>query len=281
MAEEKQKKEAKDTSPDAVEEGFELLDKAARDPNIMVRDDQYDYHWIMDAAQRCRKNGGRFRLMDTGRFDKIELIWLIGAGLDLYTDDQTRKDFKEAEELVLECQKNDSILAYLQTGAFAKEESESSVFSGLVILARSGAYLYVSSREGKTELAAVSDLAQCCREGSTRLVYYHHGPADPVLEDIGSHGAWIHMTDKSVNKENLPLLLNTCQKANQNRGGLIVHLEDEVEYDLVEDLIEADAFVLFLYTQFDYKSPFRELENKARKTKYDFRAYYLQHDFFI
>jgi hypothetical protein len=282
MAEEKQKKEAQKTNTEAVGEGFELLDKAAKDPNIMVRDDQYDYHWIMDAAKRCRKSGGRFRLMDTGRFEKIELIWLIGAGLDLYTDDRTRRDFKEAEELVLECQKNNSILAYLQAKAFAKEEeAESSVFSGLVTLARSGAYLYVSSREGKTELAAVSDLARCCREGNTRLVYYHHGPADPVLEDIGSHGAWIHITDKSVNKENIPLLLNTCQKANQNRGGLIVHLEDEVEYDLAEDLIEADASVIFLYTLFDYKSPFKELENKARKKRYDFRAYYLQHDFFI
>ncbi|MFO7981377.1 MAG: hypothetical protein R6V00_11195 [Candidatus Aminicenantes bacterium] len=282
MEEEKQKKEPKDTGPDAVEEGFELLDKAGKAQDITVRDDQYDYHWIKDAAERCRKSGFRFRLMDTGRFEKIDLMWLIDSGLDLYTDDQTRKDFKELEELVIECQKKDSLLAYLQTGAFGKEEeSESSVFSGLVTMARTGAHIYVTNREDKTELAALKDLAGCCREGNTRLVYYHHGSLDPILEDIGSHGAWIHITDKSIDRENLLLLLETCQKANLNGGGLIVHLEDEVEYDLAEELIEAGASVLFLYAPFDYKSPFKELEKRVGKKKYDFRAYYLQHDFFL
>ncbi|MFW6140110.1 MAG: hypothetical protein ACOC5S_02005 [Acidobacteriota bacterium] len=282
MEEEKQKREPKDTSSDAVEEGFELLDEAGKAQNITVRDDQYDYHWIKDAAERCRKNSCRFRLMDTGRFEKIDLIWLIEAGIDLYTDDQTRRDFKDLEELVIECQKKNSFLVYLQTGAFGKgEESESSVFSGLTAIARRGAYIYVSNKNDETELSAVCHLAGCCREGNTRLVYYHHGPLDPVFEDIGGQGAWIHITDKSIDREHLELLRDTCQICHSNRGGLIVHLEDEVEYDLVEKLIEVKAHVLFLYAQFDYKSPFKELEKRVRKRNYDFRAYYLHHDFFI
>ena len=282
MEEEKQKKEPKDTGPDAIDEGFKLLDAAAKGQNITVRDDQYDYYWIADAAEMCRKKGFRFRLMDTGRFEKIDLMWLIDSGLDLYTDDQTRKDFTELEELVRKCKKENSIFTYLHTGTFEKEEeSESSVFSGLVTIARIGAYIYVSNRNDETELAAVHHLAGCCREGNTRLVYYHHGPIEPIFEDIGGQGAWIHITDKSIDREHLELLRDTCQICHSNGGGLIVHLEDEVEYDLVEKLIEVKAHVLFLYAQFDYKSPFRELEKRVRKRKYDFRAYYLQHDFFL
>jgi len=282
MEEEKQKKEPKDRSSDALTEGFDLLDIAERGRNITVRDDQYDYDWIKDAAGMCRKKGYRFRLIDTGRFEKIDLMWLIDSGLDIYTDDQTRKDFKELEELVLECNKKDSLLAYLQTGEFGKrEESKASVFSGLITIARSGAYIYVSSWEAETEWSALNELARCCREGNTRLVYYHHGPLDPIFEEIGSHGPWIHITDKVIDRENLQLLLDTCQNANLNGGGLIVHLNSEVEYDLVEDLVEGGAHILFLYAQFDYKSPFKELEKRVPKKTYDFRAYYLQHDFFL
>jgi hypothetical protein len=282
MAEEKQKTESKHRSAEAISEGFELLDKAARGQNITVRDDQYDYHWIEDAAEICRKKGCLFRLLDTGRFEKIELMWLMGTGLNLYTDDQTRKDFKELEELLIECKRNHSVLAYLQTGAFGKgEESESSVFSGLVTLARGGALIYITNRERKTELEAINELASYCREGNTRLIYYHHGPIESIFEEIGKHGAWIHITDKSIDSENLELLVDTCRSLDLNGGGLTVHLESSVEYDLVEELIEAGAYVLFLYAQFDYKSPFKKLEKRAKKKKIDFRAYYLQHDFFL
>lgn len=282
MEDEKQKKAPKDKTTDAMSEGFELLDKAGKGQDITVRDDQYGYEWIKDAAEICRKKRCCFRLMDTGRFEKIDLIWLIDSGLDLYTDDQTRKDFKELEELLMECKRHNSVLVYLQTGGFGKgEESESSVFSGLVTLARSGAHIYITNREGKTELEAINELANCCREGDTRLVYYHHGPVEPIFKKLGKQGLWIHITEKSIDSENLELLVDTCQSLDSNRGGLIVHLENPVEYDSVQKLIKARAYVLFLYAQFDYKSPFRELEKRVRKRKYDFRAYYLQHDFFI
>jgi len=281
MEEEKQKKESKPIGPDDLTEGFELLDTAEKGRDITVRDDQYGYDWIEDAARECRKNGFRFRLIDTGRFEKIELMWLIDSGLDLYTDDQTRKDFKELEELNIECQKNGSVLAYLQTGAFGNKEGESSVFSGLKTMARSGVYLYLSRREEKTDLEAVNDLAQSCAEGETRLVYYHRGAAEPILEEIGRHGPWIHITDRSINEENGQILLDACQSTRAHGGGLIIHLENEKEYILIEPLVDAGAHVLFLYGQFDYKSPFRELEKRVTKKTYDFRAYYLQHDFFL
>ncbi|MBD3412976.1 MAG: hypothetical protein GF421_00900 [Candidatus Aminicenantes bacterium] len=282
MNEDKNKTSPDKPAPETPDKGFELLDTADKGQNLTVRDDQYDYYWIADAAKRCRQKGFRFRLIDTGRFEKIELIWLIGSGLDLYTDDQTRTDFKELEELSTECTKAHSLCSYLSTEKWNQsQDSEGSEFSGLLTFARSGAYIYVSSKNENRDLSQIKELAEGCHESGTHLVYYHRGPVEPIFTEIGDQGAWIHLPAKSMDPEQRLLLIDTCQNSRQNGGGLILHLERAVEYDLVEDLMNAGAFVLFLYGHFDYKSPFKELQKRARRKKYDSRSYYLQHDFFL
>ena len=282
MEEEKSKTEQKEKITVDLEQGFELLDAAGLGQHLTVRDDQYDKDWISDAAEMCRKKGYRFRLIDTGRFEKTELMWLIGSGLELYTDDRARKEFDEIEELTLECLKKNTFLAYLQTGESDKKEgSEPAVFSGLHRVAQCGAHIYLSSREVKREAAHIQELSVSCKEGNTQLVYYHHGPLEPVLVEAGNNGAWIHISEKSVAEEQRLLLEDLCHSCSAGGGGLIVHLEDEAEYELVKDLIEAGAYVLFLYGLFDYRSPFRKLKEKAEQKDFDFRAYYLQHDFFL
>jgi len=247
-----------------------------------VRDDQYDIDWISDAAEMCRKKGSRFRLIDTGRFEKTELLWLIGSRLDLYTDDRARKELNEIEELTLECIKKNTFLAYLHTGGFDKDtESERSVFSELNKAAQCGTHIYISNGEVKREAAHIQELSLSCKDGNTQLVYYHHGPLEPVLAEAGNNGAWIHISEKSVEEEQRLLLKDVCRSCRSGGGGLIVHLEDEAEYDLVKDLMDAGAYVLFLYGLFDYRSPFRKLKEKAEQKGFDFRAYYLRHDFFL
>ncbi len=282
MEEERKKTDQKEKSTATLGQGFELLDAAGLGQHLTVRDDQYDKDWISDAAEMCREKGYHFRLIDTGRFEKTELLWLIGSGLDLYTDDRARKEFNEIEELTLECLKKNTFLAYLHTGGFDKDkESELSVFSELKRIARCGAHIYLSSREVKREAAHIQELSVSCKEGNTRLVYYHHGPVEPVLVEAGNNGAWIHISEKSVAEEQRLLLEDLCHSCRSGGGGLIVHLEDEAEYELVKDLIEAGAYVLFLYGLFDYRSPFRKLKEKAEQKDFDFRAYYLLHDFFL
>jgi len=282
MEEEKKKTEEKEKSSVSLDQGFELLDAAGLGQDITVRDDQYDKDWISDAAEMCRKKGYRFRLIDTGRFGKTELMWLIGSGLELYTDDRARKEFNEIEELTLECLKKNTFLAYLHTGEFDKEEgSEPAIFSELHRVARCGAHIYLSNGEVKREASHIQELSVSCKDGNTRLVYYHHGPLDPVFIEAGNNGVWIHISEKSVEEEQRLLLKDLCHSCRSGGGGVIVHLEGEVEYEMVEDLIDAGAYVLFLYGLFDYRSPFRKLKERAEHKDFDFRAYYLQHDFFI
>jgi len=282
MEEERKKTDQKEKSTAAPGQGFELLDAAGLGQHITVRDDQYDKDWISDAAEMCRKKGYRFRLIDTGRFERTELLWLIGSGLDLYTDDRARNEFNEVEELTLECLKKNTFLAYLHTGEFDKdEESERSVFSELQRVAQCGTHIYLSNREVKREAAHIQELSVSCKDGNTQLVYYHHGPLEPVLMEAANNGAWIHISEKSVAEEQRLLLEDLCHSCRAGGGGLIVHLEDEAEYELVKDLIVAGAYVLFLYGLFDYRSPFRKLKEKAEQKDFDFRAYYLQHDFFL
>ena len=202
MEEEKKKTEEKEKSSVSLDQGFELLDAAGLGQDITVRDDQYDKDWISDAAEMCRKKGYRFRLIDTGRFEKTELMWLIGSGLELYTDDRARKEFNEIEELTLECLKKNTFLAYFHTGEFDKgEETESSAFSGLQRVARCGAHIYLSNGEVKREASHIQELSVSCKDGNTRLVYYHHGPLDPVFIEAGNNGVWIHISEKSIEKE--------------------------------------------------------------------------------
>jgi hypothetical protein len=282
MVKEKKKAEQKKEGPDTLNHGFDLIDAVSEGQDITVRDDQYDYYWIEDAAKMCRKKGRRFRLLDTGKFEKIDLMWLIDSGLDFYTDDKAGRDFTELEELAIECKRGNSSFAYLQTEEFGGDaDSESLIFSGLKTMARTGVFLYVTSKGVKTELDCLKDLAESCREGGTRLVYYHHGELDPIFVEIANYGVWIHISEKSINKEQRLLLLEIARSAGLRGGGLIVHLENPVEYDLVKELMGAGAYIIFLYAQFDYRSPFRKLENQARQKKCHFRAYYLQHDYFL
>jgi hypothetical protein len=282
MEEEKKKTEQRENRSISLDQGFELLDAAGLGQNITVRDDQYEKDWIFDAAEMCRKKGYRFRLIDTGRFERTELMWLIGSGLDIYTDDRARKELSEIEELALECLRKNTFFAYLHTGEFEKDQgTESSVFSGLCRVARYGTHIYLSNREVKREAAHIEEVSVSCMDGNTQLVYYHHGPLEPVFAEAGKNGAWIHISEKSIEEEQRLLLKDLCHSCRSGGGGLIVHLEDEVEYEMVEDLIDAGAYVLFLYGLFDYKSPFRKLKEKAEQKDFDFKAYYLQHDFFL
>jgi hypothetical protein len=202
--------------------------------------------------------------------------------LDLYTGEKARTDFKELEEISLECTKSGSLLAYLHQGQWDKtEDPDKSVFSGLQTLARSGAHVYISNKNADIELEHIKELAEGCQDGGNRLVYYHHGPIKPLFLDIGNQGAWIHISEASVDPEQRLLLIDTCQSSSQNGGGLVVHLESPVSYEMVEDLMNAGAYIIFLYSHFDYKSPFKELEKRARRKKCDFRTYYLQHDFLL
>ena len=59
------------------EKDYQLLDEAEKGNDITVRDDIYDFYWLMDSVKLCRQKGCRFRLIDTGVLDLSHLERLV------------------------------------------------------------------------------------------------------------------------------------------------------------------------------------------------------------
>ena len=267
----------KDKNVELPKRAYELLSWAGRGENVTVRDDQYEFPWLLDSVKPCRKKGFRFRLIDSGRLDRFQLEWLGEAGADLYTSDEARTEASELELVNRACKKGEAILAYFHHGPLESEEESSSVsFSDLKDMGRSGIYLHLTNREMKREVSQLNELAYACRNGGSWLVYYLHGPLESSLEDIGRNGPWIHISDQIFKgPEDPKFVLDKVKSAISSGAKLILHLEKGLDFSLLCDVIKTRAYVLFKSSLFDYKSPFRTLEEKTRKRKLDFRAYYL------
>lgn len=266
----------KDEDKELIEKAYELLSQAGKGADITLRDDQYDFPSILDSVKQCRKRGFRFRLIDSGGLDRFHLEWLGKAGADLYTSDEARRDAFELELVNKACKKGRAILAYFHHGTLESEEANSVFFSELENVARSGIYFHLSNKERQREFSRLIELAYTCLRGGSWLVYYHHGPLDPSLEELGRNGAWIHITDQSFYEaEDINLVLDAVKSALSSGVKIVLHVEKGLDYTLLRDIMNSGAYILFKSSLFDYKSPFRILEKEAKKRKLDFRSYYL------
>jgi hypothetical protein len=267
----------KDKNAEPPKKAYELLSRAGKGVDITVRDDQYEFPWLLDSVKLCRKKGARFRLVDSGKLDRFQLEWLAEAGADLYTSDEARAEASELEQVNRACQKGGAFVAYFHHGALEPEEESGSIsFFDLKDMGRCGIYFYLSNREMKREISKINELAHACRKGGSRLVYYLHGLLENSLEDLARNETWIHITDQIFQEPEDPALVLDKVKSVVSAGAkLILHVEKGLDLSLLRDVIKTQAFVLFKSSLFDYKSPFRALERKTRKRKPDFRAYYL------
>jgi hypothetical protein len=267
----------KDKNAEPPKKAYELLSRAGKGVDITVRDDQYEFPWLLDSVKLCRKKGARFRLVDSGKLDRFQLEWLAEAGADLYTSDEARAEASELEQVNRACQKGGAFVAYFHHGPLEPEEESGSIsFFDLKDMGRCGIYFYLSNREMKREISKINELAHACRKGGSRLVYYLHGSLENSLEDLARNETWIHITDQIFQEPEDPALVLDKVKSVVSAGAkLILHVEKGLDLSLLRDVIKTQAFVLFKSSLFDYKSPFRALERKTRKRKPDFRAYYL------
>jgi hypothetical protein len=267
----------KDKSAELSKKAYELLSWARRGKDITVRDDQYEFVSLLDSVKLCRKKGARFRLIDSGKLDRFQLEWLAGAGADLYTSDEVRTEASELELVNRACQKGGAFVAYFHHRTLeSEEESRSISFLDLKDMGNSGIYLYLSNREMKREISKLNELADACRKGGSWLVYYLHGLVENSLEELARNEAWIHVTDQIFKEPEDPTLALDKLKSVVSAGARIVlHVEKGLDLFLLRNLMKTQVFVLFKSSLFDYRSPLRALERKARKRKLDFRAYYL------
>ena len=256
---------------------FELLSRAEKEKDITVRDDQGDFAAFLDTAKRCRAKGGRFRLIDTGTFSVFELEWLAEAGADIYTSNEARPNTAEIGLLTRACSRGDAIAAYFHQGPLTRNaESDSTSLLFLLGIGQSGAHVYLTNRDMERSSSDLAELAHACRSAGTRLVYYHHGRLAAGLEGLGRNGAWIHLSDSSLEfAEDTRLFFDVIEEASAAGAGLVLHVEKGLEPTLLRDIMRAGAFVLFATLPAGRDSSLRPLEQRARRRTLDFRAHYL------
>lgn len=266
----------------------ELLSRVSKERDLTIRDDQYDFPWLLDLVRAWRRKNRRFRLIDSGKFEVFLLEWLGEAGADIYTSDEARTKVEELELIKKACQRGRAITAYFLHGPLRGEkeeegeESASFSFSDLANIGRIGIYLYLSSRERKLQFSQVNELAYACRRGGSWLVYYHHGPLESSLEEIARSGAWIHISDQSLQEaEDIKLFLEIIKNSLSKRAHFVLHIEQKWDASQLRDVIEAGATILFKTPPSDYRSPLRPFEEEAGKRKLNFRAYYLFPNFLL
>lgn len=263
-----EKEEEKDSDP------ISLLQQKR---DVTIRDDHFDFETILDAVRRFKDKKYRFRLIDTGNFGPCELEWITAQGADLYTTDEIRSSARELELINAASRKRNALLAYLITHRLEADAEEGRLsFFDLINLGRSGVYIHLTNRKNPQEPALMASLAYSCRKGGSWLVYYHQGPLQESLVEVADSGAWVHITDQSLEEEQSRSLVRDMVLSAQSSGAnLVLHWEKGVPFILLEDLVKAGALVLFKSILFDYRSPFKILEKEIRKKRLDYRSYYL------
>ncbi|MGD2294563.1 MAG: hypothetical protein PVF22_01840 [Candidatus Aminicenantes bacterium] len=251
--------------------------------DLTYRDDLHGFDELRDALKRRRRRGGRFRLVDSGVFDGSQLEKLVSAGADLYTSDRVRKDILELEFILKAAGNGGAVMAYLfHEELQAEAESGSLTLSSLSHLGKEGLIVHISNREKERNFFVLSFMATQCRQGSGRLVYYHHGPIPPEFVSLGKEGVWIHVSDRNFSsEEDLPVLLDSISAAQSAGSNIVLHVEKGMAFSFLHDIFQSGAVVLFKTAPQDFKSPLRPLEDEARRTKLDFRSFYLYSNFLL
>ncbi len=264
--------------PDSPKKALELFSLLKKKQNITVRDDQYDFSTLLDAVRQFRDRRYRFRLIDTGRLDPFELEWIIGHGADLYTSDVTRAHVRELELITAASKKGNAFVSYLINKKWEGEDGAGNgqTFSDLMNMGRCGTYLHLTNRQQTRDIPQVARLAYNCTQGGSWLVYYHHGPLERSLLELGRNGSWIHITDQSLgDQESQAMIRDIVLSARYAGSNVVLHWDGGENFALLDDIVKAGAVVLFKSPLFDYKSPMRVLEKGIRRKRLDFRAYYL------
>ena len=249
---------------------------------LTVRDDLYDEAMLLDAVRIYRRRGGRFRLVDSGRLDRFRLEWLLEAGADLYTSDESRTDLEELEGLLQAAGKGRSILAYFVRGPFPEEGADGETLPNpLLRLGRAGAYIHVSNREQNRSPDMLLALAAECEAGGSHLVIYHHGPFGPEMVELAGANLWLHLDERSLAESDAREFFLDVLKSRGSRARFVLYSEGKSEAPWLKEVLAAGAYLRFQGKQFDYRSPYRSLEWAASRKKLVHTAYFLHPTFLL
>ena len=251
--------------------------KISRKMDLTFCDDQYDYDWFLDALRKRKPGGLRFRLVDSGIFQGHQIEQMVGMGADLYTSDRVRKDALELEFILKAAKSGRAVVASFLHNEIVSEEHHGFIpLASLANLGRQGLFVHVSNRERERNYDDLTRLAVECTKGSSRLIYYNHGPLTPELLGLAKEGAWIHVSSKSVqSEEDLFLFLDMTEAASLSGANCVLYVETEMDFPSLHKAVNSPAIVLFRTAPVDFKSPLKPLVDAANKKRLDHRATYL------
>ena len=260
---------------------YELLDRVRTRQDLVIRDDQFDYEPLLDAANYARRRRIRLSLLDTGRFGLTELEALARLGARILTGDETRPRADEWEILLEVCRASRTYLAVFWNGPLpVAAESPGIPLQTLEDLLGRGMDLHVSNRAHARDIPLLAELAAAAKAGHGYFVYYHHGPLAGELAGPAGRGAWVHFSDKNAAGESEAAAAVDIARAAAEAGArAAVHVEAGLPLELLGRLWDAGAALLFTTPPSDDRSLLRPVERRAARRKLPARAFHLSTDF--
>lgn len=256
-------------------------DFKSTDGDLVLRDDQSDFFVLLDEAKNRRERNARLRLIDSGRYSVLEMERLGLAGADVFTSDNAGRSPADLFILNRAAGKGGGCLAHFHYGPLAAGTAETGLpLAALREAVRDGLDVYLSNKATARDPNDLIALAEDARGGRSRLGYYHHGPLAPGHFELARRGAWIHVAAAPEEESDaVPRLVTLASSAAAAGGGLVVHLERPFSVEACEDLLAANAHLIFRTPPSDYRSPFRRLEEQAARRPLDPRSSYLYCEF--
>ena len=260
---------------------YELLDRVRMRQDLVIRDDQFDYEPLLDAAKYARRRRIRLSVLDTGRFGLNELEALGREGARILTSDEARPRADEWAILLEACRASRTYLSVFWNGPLPAADGSSGIsLQALEDLLGCGMDLHVSNRALPREAEVIARLAAASKSGHGYFVYYHHGPLVLELAGPADRGAWIHFSDRSSADEAWAgLALAIARAAAASGARAAVYIERGLPVELLEELWAAGAALLFLTPPTDDRSLLRPIETRAARRKVSARTYFLSTSF--
>jgi hypothetical protein len=256
---------------------YELLDRVRMRQDLVIRDDQFDYEPLLDAATYASRRRIRLSLLDTGRFGLTEIEALARRGARILTGDEARPRADEWEILLEACRASRTSLSAFWNGPLPATDGTSWISrQTLEDLLGRGMDLHVSNRTLPRDVGVIAELAAASKTGRGYFVYYHHGPLAVELAESAGGGAWVHFSDKSAADEAAASVAVDVARAAAEAGArAVVHIETGLPLDRLEALWDAGAALVFLTPPSDDRSLLRPVERRAARRKLPPRAFHL------
>ncbi|MEN6559241.1 MAG: hypothetical protein ABFD52_00505 [Acidobacteriota bacterium] len=254
---------------------YELLDRVRTRRDLDIRDDQFDFTVMLEAARYAGRRRIPLSLIDTGRLGLEEMESLAKAGARILTSDEARPRAAEWEILQRASRDGGTRLSVLWNGPLSEPEGAGAIsLQALTDLLEKGVDFHVSNRTRPRDPARLAELAAAARKGRAFFVIYHAGPLAEGLAAPAAHRAWIHFSDGSIADGAAGAQAVVLAAAAAKAGSrAVVHIERGLGRELLEELWEAGAALLFRTPPSDDRSLLRPIERKAARRKLPARAY--------